>query len=71
MARFPPAVLFFLLATLIGHVFALPLLRRDDISQLKADIRAVTSDVTSLRETINRPAWAHTLAAVSNLQPLK
>jgi hypothetical protein len=71
MARLAPAALFFFLATLISHVFSLPLLRRDDISQLKADIQVVTGDVTNLRETINRPTWAHTLAAVSNLQPLK
>ena len=73
MARFPLTALFFFLATLISHVFALPLplLRRDAISQLQADIQTVTGDVTNLNVVVTRPAWQHTLAQVSNLQPLK
>jgi hypothetical protein len=71
MARFAPAALFFFLATLISHAFTLPLLRRDYISQLKADILLATDDVTTLSQDISRASWAYTLTAVSNLHSLK
>ena len=74
MTRFTPVSLFFFLAALalISHAFTLPLLRRDNISELKAAIQLATSDVATLSQQISIASWAYTLAPVrvSNLQPL-
>ena len=69
MARFTPTALFFFLA--ISHAFTLPLLRRDNTSQLQADIQLATGGITGLNQVITRATWAQSLSPVSNLQPLK
>ena len=71
MARLTPAALFFFFATLISHAFTLPLLRRDNTSQLQADIQLATGGITGLNQVITRATWAQSLSPVSNLQPLK
>ncbi|KAF8730608.1 hypothetical protein AX14_005372 [Amanita brunnescens Koide BX004] len=53
MARFTSTALFFFIATLINHVFTLPLLRRDNVNQFKVDIQLVTGDLTSLSQHLS------------------
>lgn len=60
--------LFFLLATLVGCVFTLPLLQRDAI-QLEDDLQLVSGDVSAMYDRITIP-W-RTSIPVRNLRPLK
>ncbi|KAF8348716.1 hypothetical protein F5887DRAFT_597519 [Amanita rubescens] len=52
MAKFAHVTLLFFLATFIGHVLTLPLLRRDD-NQLEQDLELFNGDLDSLSEDID------------------
>ena len=67
MAKFTSVALFFLLASLVGCVFTLPLLQQNVI-QLEDDLLLVSGDVSIIYGNL---FGIHPHRAVSNLRPLK
>lgn len=65
MAKFTFVTLLFFLATFIGHVLTLPLLRRD-VSQLEQDLELFNGDIDSLSEDIDAYTRPHTDIPVSD-----
>lgn len=53
MARFASVALLIFLATLIGHVFTLPVVKRN-VSQLEQDLQLFNGDVDGLSQAIEQ-----------------
>ncbi len=53
MARFASVALLIFLATLIGHVFTLPVVKRD-VKQLEQDLELFNGDIDGLSQAINQ-----------------